>query len=70
MVDSGWVGYRKPERQIYEITLERLGLPAEACLFVDDMEVNCEAARELGFTAVQYRDAEQARAEVRAALAD
>ena len=70
VVDSGWVGYRKPERQIYEITLERLGLPAEACLFVDDMEVNCEAARELGFTAVQYRDAEQARAEVQAALAD
>ena len=25
VIDSGWVGYRKPERQIYEITLERLG---------------------------------------------
>jgi epoxide hydrolase-like predicted phosphatase len=69
VVDSGYVGYRKPERQIYEITLERLGLPASACLFVDDMELNCEAARELGFTAVQYREPEQAIAEVRAALA-
>jgi epoxide hydrolase-like predicted phosphatase len=69
VVDSGYVGYRKPERQIYEITLERLGLPATACLFVDDLEVNCEAARELGFTAVQYREPEQAIAEVRAALA-
>jgi putative hydrolase of the HAD superfamily len=69
VVDSGFVGYRKPEPQIYEITLERLGLPASACLFVDDMEVNCEAARELGFTAVQYREPEQAVAEVRAALA-
>jgi len=69
IVDSGFVGYRKPERQIYEITLERLGLPAEKCLFVDDLEVNCDAARELGFTAVQYRDAEQAIADVRAALA-
>jgi epoxide hydrolase-like predicted phosphatase len=69
VIDSGYVGYRKPERQIYEITLERLGLPAEACLFVDDMELNCEAARELGFTAVQYRDADQAIADVRAALA-
>ncbi len=69
VIDSGFVGYRKPERQIYEITLERLGLPASACLFVDDMEVNCEAARELGFTAVQYREADQAIAEVRAALA-
>jgi putative hydrolase of the HAD superfamily len=70
VIDSGWVGYRKPERQIYEITLERLGLPAEACLFVDDLEVNCDAARGLGFTAVQYREPEQAVAEVRAALAD
>lgn len=69
VIDSGFVGYRKPERQIYEITLERIGLPASACLFVDDLEVNCEAARELGFTAVQYRDADQAIAEVRAALA-
>jgi putative hydrolase of the HAD superfamily len=69
VIDSGFVGYRKPERQIYEITLERIGLPASACLFVDDMEINCEAARELGFTAVQYREPDQAIAEVRAALA-
>lgn len=69
VIDSGWVGYRKPERQIYEITLERLGLPASACLFVDDLEVNCEAARELGFTAVHYREPEQAIAEVRSILA-
>jgi putative hydrolase of the HAD superfamily len=68
VIDSGWVGYRKPERQVYEITLERLGLPATACLFVDDLEVNCEAARELGFTAVHYREPEQAIAEVRAVL--
>jgi epoxide hydrolase-like predicted phosphatase len=69
VIDSGYVGYRKPEKQIYEITLERLGLPAEACLFVDDMELNCDAARELGFNAVHYRDADQAIADVRAALA-
>jgi putative hydrolase of the HAD superfamily len=69
VIDSGYVGYRKPEKQIYEITLERLGLPAEACLFVDDMELNCDAARELGFSAVQYRDPAQAIADVRTALA-
>jgi len=68
IVDSGWVGYRKPEPQIYEMTLERIGMQAEACLFVDDIETNCEAARELGFTAVHYREPAQAIAEVRAAL--
>lgn len=61
VIDSGFEGTRKPERRIYEITLERIraleGLsdvdPAE-CVLVDDIEVNCEAAREFGFQAVRY----------------
>jgi putative hydrolase of the HAD superfamily len=68
VVDSAFVGYRKPERQIYEITLERLGVPAPATLFIDDVEVNCTAARELGMSTVWFRDAEQAIAEIEAAL--
>jgi putative hydrolase of the HAD superfamily len=66
VVDSAFVGCRKPEPQIYELTLERLGLPAEACLFVDDIDHNCEAARAAGMSAVHFRDNEQAIAEVRA----
>lgn len=69
VVDSAFVGMRKPEREIYEVTLERLGLPAQACVFLDDIEVNCDAARELGMTAVAFRDTEQAIAEIEAALA-
>ncbi len=61
---------RKPEHGIYELTLERLGgVPASECLFVDDMELNCDAARELGMTAVQFHDSEQTRREVEAVLA-
>src|ERR1700712_2864051 len=40
VVASGFVACRKPEPQIYEMTLERLGLPAAACLFIDDLEHN------------------------------
>ena len=69
VVDSGFVGVRKPEARIYEMTLERLGLPAEACLFVDDLPHNCEGAREAGMTAVHFRDNDQAIGEIRAALA-
>lgn len=71
VVDSGFVGMRKPERGIYELTLERLGgdVAASECLFVDDMDLNCEAARELGMTAVQFHDTEQARTEIEAVLA-
>jgi putative hydrolase of the HAD superfamily len=69
VVDSGFVGCRKPESQIYAITLERVGMPAEACLFVDDVKVNCEGAEKAGMTAVHFQDNEQAIAEIRAALA-
>ena len=41
---------RKPEIEIYRRTLERLGLPGEACLFLDDIEANLPPARELGMT--------------------
>ena len=41
VVDSGFVGVRKPDPAIYALSLERLGLPAEACVFVDDLEANC-----------------------------
>jgi putative hydrolase of the HAD superfamily len=68
VVDSAFVGCRKPEPEIYEITLERLGLNAGECLFVDDVADNVIAAREMGMTAVHFRDNEQAIGEIRASL--
>jgi putative hydrolase of the HAD superfamily len=68
VVDSAFVGMRKPDPEIFALTVQRLGVPAEQCLFVDDFEHNCEAAREAGMTAVVYREPEQAIAEIRAAL--
>ena len=68
VVDSAFVGLRKPDPAIYRLTCDRLGVGPEACLFVDDVEVNCEAAAELGMTAVLYRSSEQAIAEMREAL--
>jgi putative hydrolase of the HAD superfamily len=69
VVDSGFVGCRKPESRIYELTLERIAAPAGTCLFVDDVEVNIDGARKAGMSAVHFRDNEQAIAEIRAALA-
>ena len=63
VVDSAFVGARKPEPRIYEITLERLGVPAQAALLIDDIELNCTAARDLGMRAVWFRDTDQAIAE-------
>jgi putative hydrolase of the HAD superfamily len=70
VVDSAFVGLRKPDPAIYELTLERLGgVSAEECVFVDDLEHNCEAARALGMAAVRFESAEQAIPEIESALA-
>jgi putative hydrolase of the HAD superfamily len=68
VVDSAFVGARKPEPRIYELTLARLGVDAAAALMIDDIEINCQAARALGIRAVWFQDSDQAIAETEAAL--
>lgn len=72
VVDSAWVGMRKPDPEIYELTVRRLGdgLRAEECVFLDDTEVNCMTARSLGMRAVHFINDEQAVAEVERALTE
>jgi len=56
VVISGEVGMRKPDADIYQHTLELLGLSAQECVFVDDLPHNVKAAAELGFVAVHHTD--------------
>ena len=74
VVDSAFVGMRKPEPEIYDLTLARLRetdglgeLGAAECLFVDDVEVNVAAARDLGLQAVHFRTNDQAIPEIETA---
>lgn len=55
IVCSAVVGLAKPDHAIYRLTAERLGLPVEECVFIDDAEGNVIAAREVGMAAVHYR---------------
>jgi putative hydrolase of the HAD superfamily len=68
VVDSAFVGARKPEPEIYELTLERLQVPPNEALLIDDIELNCLAARELGLRAVWFQTTDQAIAEIEATL--
>ena len=71
VVDSAFVGMRKPDHEIYELTISRLeGISAEECLFIDDTLVNCEAALELGLTPVHFVDNAQAVPEIRSAVGE
>jgi epoxide hydrolase-like predicted phosphatase len=69
VVDSGFVGTRKPERRIFELTLDRLAVKPEEALLIDDIEINCEAARKLGIETVWFHSNEQAIEEIEARLA-
>jgi putative hydrolase of the HAD superfamily len=69
VVDSAFVGARKPEPEIYELTLARLDVAAPVALLIDDIELNCKAAEELGIRSVWFRHTEQAIDDARAALA-
>jgi putative hydrolase of the HAD superfamily len=55
VVISGEVGLRKPEPEIFKLTCERLEVTATDCVFVDDLEINVEAAGDLGMTGVLHR---------------
>ena len=59
MTISGEVGVRKPNQGIYRIALDSLGVEAEGALFVDDIEENLVAARQMGMDGllIDYKNA-------------
>lgn len=65
MVISGEVGYVKPEPEIYEIMLEKIGKPAQECLFIDDSLPNIQQAQKMGFETIHFESAEQLAGKLR-----
>ncbi|MFD7069761.1 HAD-IA family hydrolase [Streptomyces sp. NPDC059913] len=61
-------GLAKPDPAIYQLVLERIGLPAERCIFVDDHAVNLPPAVALGISTVHATDEDAAVAELEALL--
>ncbi len=70
IIYSHEAGLAKPDRRIYQLACERLGLPPHEILFLDDYEPNVTAAREFGMQAILFEDTSKAIAEVRALLQD
>lgn len=63
-MDGGIFSYQekliKPDPAIYKLLLERYKLIANECVFFDDREDNCEAAKALGIHAVVFKSKESA----------
>lgn len=66
IVISGEVGMRKPDREIFEHTLDLLGVPAGETVFVDDLLANVHAAAEFGLVGVHHRSYDETAAELEA----
>ena len=70
IVDSAYVGMRKPEPGIYELTLEKLGVRGEECAFIDDLDINCDGARAHGIHAIRFESTAQVVRELESLLGD
>jgi len=62
---SGIAGVAKPDEEIFRLFLQRIGRQAEDCVFIDDAQVNIDAANRLGFTGILFSSAPQLRVELR-----
>ena len=63
-VVSGAEGYVKPDPRLFHVLLDRYGLKAEECTFVDDNPDNVEASRRLGMTGIVFHGADALRNEL------
>ena len=59
LVISGEEHMFKPQKRIYDLLKERIGLHVDELCFVDDVESNCEGARRCGWQAVRFETNEQ-----------
>jgi epoxide hydrolase-like predicted phosphatase len=54
-------GYKKPEKEIYEITLRRLNTKPREALFIDDRIENIHGAESIGIQTILFKDSEHLR---------
>ncbi|WP_327167723.1 HAD family phosphatase [Streptomyces subrutilus] len=59
---------RKPDTAIYQLTLDQLGLPGSACIFVDDNPSNLIPAQNLGMATVHATTPEETVAKLQQLL--
>ena len=65
IVVSGDERLLKPDPAIYRLLLDRYGLEAEDCVFIDDSKANVEGAREVGMHAIHCVEPIDLAAELR-----
>lgn len=57
-VSSAIEGFKKPDKHIYELTMRRLGVKPEECLFMDDSLSNVDEANRLGMATIYWENSQ------------
>ena len=68
IIYSHEVGMSKPDRRIYALTCERLGLPPEEVIFLDNYQKAVDAAVESGMHGILFKENTQAIADIQACI--
>ena len=64
VIESSKAGVRKPDPRIYQMMCELLGVAPEACVYLDDLGINCKPAAALGMTAIKVSSEAQLLADL------
>jgi putative hydrolase of the HAD superfamily len=68
VIESSKAGVRKPDPRIYQMMCDTLNVEASACVYLDDLGINCKPAAMLGMHAIKVTSGEQALADLEAAV--
>lgn len=64
VIESAKVGVRKPDPRIYQMMCDALGVAPEACIYLDDLGINCKPAAAMGMAAIKVTSEAQALADL------
>ncbi len=68
VLESSKVGLRKPDPRLYQMMCEQLAVQPRACVYLDDLGVNCKPAAALGMIAIKVDSEAQALRDLSRAL--
>ena len=68
VIESSKAGVRKPDPRIYQMMCDLFSVQPSACIYIDDLGINCKPAAALGMHAIKVTDGEKALADLEAAV--
>ena len=65
IIDSSEVGMRKPDKEIYDLTSQKLEVDNDQCLMIDDLIANVHGAENAGMQGLLFTTSDETAAAIR-----